>query len=113
MNVNNFSSFYIDFGAHVYGYAGSLYVHLWFLLIFSGELYMEPTETNGSMLFMNFERSFLHVSMLFMNKHEELFCWLLSTKITCSKCTELYIDINGSTLTILHTFLGSTLTMPV
>jgi hypothetical protein len=77
MNVNNFSSFYIDFGAHVYGYAGSLYVYLWF---FSGELYMEPTETNGSMLFMNFERSFLHVSMLFMNKHEELFCWLLSTK---------------------------------
>jgi hypothetical protein len=34
MNVNNFSSFYIDFGAHVYGYAGSFYVHLWFLLIF-------------------------------------------------------------------------------
>jgi hypothetical protein len=42
--------------------------------------------------------------MLFMNKHEEIFSLILSTKKIMFKYIEVYIGSNGSTLTILKHF---------
>jgi hypothetical protein len=48
---------------------------------------------------------FLYGSSLFMNKHEECLCLLLSSEKIMFTCAELYIGSNGSTLTILNNFL--------
>jgi hypothetical protein len=87
------------FDAVLYGSVGSLYMNLWFFLIFSAKL-CDPLY-----VYYEFLGIFLQRDTFFMIVHEELNWLLLSTEKIMCKCKELYFEVDGSTITIIKNFL--------
>jgi hypothetical protein len=71
---------------------------VWFLFNFSQELYMDLAKTSLS-------RNLFTAIYVIYKQRQRTFLFLPSTKKSCLKCTDLYININRSTQITLQNFL--------